>query len=105
MLAWYDLGNRKAGSWSPFFSEDETLALGRIAGLDIDGIKARFLKETDTRHQLCQHLVKLMNDWLTQFSAMDTEGAQRMTDRIRTVIQDRASPGPGPADPVRGGRP
>ena len=31
-----------------------------------------------------------MTGW-TQFSAMDTEGAQRMTDRIRTVIQDRAS--------------
>lgn len=91
MLAWYDRGNRTAGSWAPFFSEDETLVLGRITGLDIDGIKIRFLKETDTRHQLCWDLVKIMNDWLTLFSAMDTNQAQRMTDRIRTVIRDRAS--------------
>ncbi|MCG8548864.1 MAG: hypothetical protein MI799_00520 [Desulfobacterales bacterium] len=91
MLAWYDRDNRTAGSWAPFFSEDETLVLGRIAGLDIDGIKARFLKEEDTRPRLCWDLVKIMNDWLTLFSAMDTDSAQRMSARIRTVIRDRAS--------------
>jgi hypothetical protein len=91
MLAWYDRDNRTADSWAPFFSEDETLVLGRIAGLDIDGIKARFLKEEDSRIQLCWDLVKIMNDWLILFSAMDTHSAQQMTARIRTVIRDRAS--------------
>ncbi|WP_020589081.1 baseplate J/gp47 family protein [Desulfobacter curvatus] len=91
MLAWYDRDNRMAGSWEPFFSEDETLVLGRIAGLDINGIKDRFLKEEDTRYQLCRDLVRIMNDWLILFSAMDTHSAQRMTARIRTVIRDRAS--------------
>lgn len=91
MLAWYDRENTRAGNWAPFFSEDETLVLGQIAGLDIDGIKARFLKEKHTRFQLCRELVWMMNEWLSQFSGMDTESAQRMTVRIRTVIRERAA--------------